>query len=99
MDSLEGAFETNMKTRKITKFVKYQMDENPKWNVESISVDGANGRNYTYSMPNKKSYVMYPDQNSVELLKENIKRIIDGKKIKKENGKNQQTSTAKPQKR
>lgn len=99
MDSLEGAFETNMKTRKITKFVKYQMDENPKWNVESISADGSNGSNYTYSMPNKKSYVMYPDQNSVELVKENIKRIIDGKKIKKENGKNQQTSTAKPQKR
>lgn len=85
MDSLEGAFETNMKTKKITKFVKYQMEESPKWNIESISADGSNGSNYTYSMPNKKSYVMYPDQDSIEKVKENIQRILDGKKIKKEN--------------
>lgn len=84
MKSIEGSFETNMKTKKITKFVKLQMDEGIKWNIESISVDGKGGREATYSIPSKKAYVMYPDETSIETAKENIQRILDGKKIKKE---------------
>jgi len=84
MKSIEGSFETNMKTKKITKFVKLQMDEGIKWNIESISVDGSGGRETTYSVPSKRAYVMYPNEESVNSAKENIKRILAGKKIKKE---------------
>ena len=54
MNSIEGSFETNMKTKMITKYVKFQIDEKPEWNIESISVDGTGGKNYTYSMPSQK---------------------------------------------
>ena len=84
MNSVDGCFETNMKSKKLRQFVKYQMDVNPKWNIESINATGQGGSNYTYSMPRQKAYVMYVNQDSVENIKVQIKRILDGKKIKKD---------------
>lgn len=97
MDSVEGAFETNMKTKKITRFVKMQMDENPKWNIESLSAGGTGGKTYTYSMPSQRSYVMYPDENSISEIKDAIKTILDGKKLKKdkEDGKDKDSDNGK----
>lgn len=85
MNSLEGAFETNMKTKKITRYVKFQMDETPAWNIESISVDGTGGSNYTYSIKSKKQWVMYPDESTIEDAKKDIQTILDGKKLKQAN--------------
>ncbi len=99
MDSVEGAFETNMKTKKITKFVKMQMDENPKWNIESMSAGGTGGKTYTYSMPGQRSYVMYPDEDTISEIQDAIKTILDGKKLKKnkdkEDGKDKDKDTGK----
>ena len=82
MKSIEGAFETNMKTKRITKYVKYQMDEMPKWNIDSISVDGKGGRDYCYSIPNRKQYVMWPDEDSVNKARAAIKKVLNGQKLK-----------------
>ena len=82
MNSIEGSFETNMKTKMITKYVKFQIDEKPEWNIESISVDGTGGKNYTYSMPSQKSYVMYPNEETVVEAKECIQKILDGELLK-----------------
>lgn len=87
MDSIEGTFETNMKTKKITKFVKMQMDENPKWNIESMGAGGTGGKTYTYSMPSRRLSVMYPDEDSISEIKDAIKTILDGKKLKKDKDK------------
>ena len=83
MKSIEGAFETNMKTKKITSLVKFQMKEKPKWKIESIAITGKGGKNFTYSIPNKKSYVLYPDEQSIQDAKDEIQRVLDGKKFKK----------------
>ena len=82
MNSLEGAFETNMKTKKITRYVKFQMDEPPAWNIESIGVDGTGGHSYTYSVKSQKLWVMYPDESTIEDAKKDIQTILDGKKLK-----------------
>lgn len=82
MKSLEDSFETNMKTKKITKYVKFQMDETPDWNIESVSAMGTGGKTYTYSMPSQRSYVMYPDENSIKNVHDNIQTILDGGKLK-----------------
>ena len=84
LKSLEDSFETNMKTKKITKYVKMQMDEGLKWKINSISVDGKGGSNYTYSIPSQKAYVMYPDETSIENAKKAIQKILEGKKLKSE---------------
>ncbi len=87
MNSLEGAFETNMKTKRITKYVKFQMDETPEWNIESISVDGTGGSNYTYSIKSYKQWVMYPDESTIEDAKKDIQKILDGKTLKQDKDK------------
>ncbi len=83
MNSIEDSFETNMKTKTITKWVKYQTDKNPKWKINSISVDGTGGKSYTYSMPSKRSYVMYPDEQTINEAKDAIQTILSGGKLKK----------------
>lgn len=83
MKSLEDSFETNMKTKRITKYVKMQMDESPQWNIESIAVTGGGGKEYTYSISSRKLYVTYPDVDSIETAKKAIQTILDGKKLKK----------------
>ena len=85
MKSIEGSFETNMKTKKITSYVKYQMDEMPNWKIDSISVDGTGSKDYTYSMPRSRAYVMRPDSDSVNKARTTIKRVLNGEKIKKKN--------------
>ncbi|MCI8308220.1 MAG: hypothetical protein HFH14_09250, partial [Lachnospiraceae bacterium] len=73
--------------KKITKFVKMQMDENPKWNIESMGASGTGGKTYTYSMPSRRLSVMYPDEDSISEIKDAIKTILDGKKLKKDKDK------------
>ena len=82
MKSLEDSFETNMKTKKITRYVKFQMDETPDWNIESVSATGTGGKTHTYSMPSQRSYVMYPDENSIKEIHDDIQTILDGGKLK-----------------
>lgn len=49
LDSLEDTFITNMDQSKITELIKMQLDDMAKWNVTSISLDGTNASEYTYS--------------------------------------------------
>lgn len=82
MKSLKNSFETNMKTKRITRYVKFQMEETPAWNIESVSLEGTGGKTQTYSMPSQRSYVMYPNEESIEKVKGDIQTILDGGKIK-----------------
>jgi hypothetical protein len=82
MKSLEDAFETNMKTKKITNYVKYQMDEMPKWSIDSISVDGYGSKEYTYSITSNRQYVMKPNADSVNTARSTIQKVLKGEKIK-----------------
>ena len=78
LNALDGTFQTDMSTEMITSFIKYQLDEMPKWKVESIAVTGYNSSNYTYSMGTRyKLYVMEPDYNSVEKAKKKINEVLN----------------------
>lgn len=79
LDSLKGSFYTNMPTDKITDIVKTQLDNNPKWNIISISLNGSDSEDYTIFFPNKKVYVMKPNLETIEIAKENLKAVEDGK--------------------
>lgn len=77
LNTLNGTFQTDMDMKKITTFIKYQLDEMPKWKIESIAVTGYNSSNYTYSMGRgRKLYVMEPDWDSVDRAKQEIKRVM-----------------------
>ena len=79
LSSLEGSFQTNMSTDKMTDIIKKQIDEMAKWNVTSISLEGYDDSAYTYSGGSMPLYVMVPYEDSIEEAKEKIKEVKEGK--------------------
>lgn len=77
LNSLEGTFQTNMPMDKITDLVKKQIDDMAQWNITSISLDGSNGSEYTYSYSWQLLYVMIPDESTIENAKAKIKEVSD----------------------
>ena len=76
LKSLEGSFETDMSTEKITSLVKMQLDDMSKWNFETHNVTGKGAMEYTYSYPRQKLSVMKPDYDTVNIAKNKIKEVL-----------------------
>ena len=79
LNSLKSSFITNMPSNSLTSLIKKQLNENKKWKVSSIALDGTNGMEYTYSYKGGKLYVMHPDKNTIANAKEKINEVFDGK--------------------
>lgn len=71
--TLKQSFVTNFSNNEITDFVKNQIDKNIKWEIESITLDGDDAFEYTYSYRKNKLYVMLPNQDAVN----NATKIIN----------------------
>ena len=78
LDSISGSFQTNMSTKEITALAKYQLDKMPEWTVKSISLDGSDAYNYTYSYGRAKSYVMVPYESSIKEAQQALSDILGG---------------------
>ena len=81
LDSIEGEFETNMGRKKITSLIKMQLSDMSKWTITSISLDGFNGSEVTYTGGNQKLYVMIPDEETVKQASKLINDVIKGEKL------------------
>lgn len=78
MESMSGMFATSMSTEDISSLVKMQLSDMASWNVKSFAVTGTGGKAATYSMPTKRSYVMYPDEEQVAYAKQLVNKVVDG---------------------
>ncbi len=76
LESLEDEFITNISDEEISELVKYQLTNNVDWNIESISLNGTDSNNKTYTYPHQNLYVMNPIEESIEEAKEKIKSIL-----------------------
>ena len=76
LNALSGEFLTNITNKEITDLIKWQIDGMYSWDIETISLDGSNAFDYTYSYKNQKLYVMMPDEASVNSAKEKIKNVL-----------------------
>lgn len=77
LDALKDKFITNITDDEITKFIKKQIKENSKWNIEAISLTGSDAFETTYTYKNTKLYVMEPNGESVLSAQEKIKKILN----------------------
>lgn len=78
LTSLNGSFETDMPLDMITSFIRKQINDMDRWEIESIAVTGYNSSNYTYSMgSNYKLYVMEPNWESVNTAKNKISEVLN----------------------
>jgi len=82
LDAVSANTKTNFTKGEIKGLIKYQLNTiETKWTFESVSVDGTGGTDYTYSYPNQRLWVMYPDEDSVNYAKEAIKAVMDGREM------------------
>lgn len=84
LESLEGMFVTDMPTEKISELVQLQLAEMPKWEILSYAVTGTGTYDYTYSIPNTKTYVMTPHTSKVKQAKSLIKSVMKGQVLTEE---------------
>lgn len=81
LDALKESFQTNMSMADIQSLAKFQIDKMPKWNIASISLNGSDSENYTYSYGDQKLYVMQPDTKTVDYAHETINKVMKGEEI------------------
>lgn len=76
LNALDDKFVTNITDDEITDFIKQQISQMASWNITSISLDGSDAYDYTYSYKTQKLYVMKPDEESVLYAKELINSTL-----------------------
>ena len=86
LDALDGKFQTNLEAKEITSLAKLQLDKMPKWTIKSVSLNGSDSSDYTYTYSSGKLYVMIPNENSIKDVKENIQKILDGQLLESSYG-------------
>lgn len=75
LNAINGKFQTNLATNDITSLAKLQLDKMPTWTVKSISLNGSDSTNYTYTYSSGKIYVMEPYLESINDAKNTINKI------------------------
>lgn len=78
LEDLEGYIVTNMEADEIDTLVRMQLNDFSTWNIQSYSVTGSGGMDYTYSAPWEELYVTYPYYSTVVRGQDLIDRVLDG---------------------
>lgn len=83
LDSMGGCFGTNLSDSEASALVKMQLNDMASWNIKSFSVlgDGYGEKNYCYSIPNQKVYVLPQNQAYIDHAKTLMDKVFDGETI------------------
>lgn len=79
LNSLDGAFLTNMPLNTMKSFIRKEISKRRDWKFESNTLNGTDGSEITYSYKNQKLYVMIPYEDSVSDAQNKIKEILEEK--------------------
>lgn len=69
MAAVSDSMITSMPQEEIKALVKSQLESAPSWEILTYSVNGTGANEYSYSLPNLKTYVMVPDQTTIDQAK------------------------------
>ena len=76
LNSVKGNVETNMSMEQIQELIKSQLDNPQPWSIEMMAATGRGDSNYCYSMPGTKLYVSWPNESSINSIKQAIHDIM-----------------------
>ena len=76
LNSVKGNVETNMSMEQIQELIKSQLDNPQPWSIEMMAATGRGDSNYCYSMPGTKLYVSWPNESSINSIKQAIQDIM-----------------------
>lgn len=78
LKALTHAFDTNMSTKEITSFIKYQIQAKPSWKFEQYVLKGDNDLQVSPELCSEVSVIqLYP--SSIHTAAEKIQAVLDGK--------------------
>lgn len=66
ISKLQDKITTNIGTKNLTNFIKEQIRNNEKFEINTTNLTGSGAYDYTYSYKNSKAYVMIPNEESVK---------------------------------
>ena len=76
LESLEGSFQTNISQNEISNLVKAQLSDMSSWTIKNNALTGTGAYSSTYSLGSQQSYVMVPDNSSVEEAIQQIDEVM-----------------------
>lgn len=74
--AISDSIQTDMSTDTMYSLVRYQLENNLTWNVNSYTVTGYDASNTTFSMPGFYAYVMVPNEDTVNEAKRLIAETL-----------------------
>lgn len=77
LKSLDGAFVTNMNHTTMLGFIRKEVQSPRAWKIESTTLLGTNGLEYTYTYKKNQLYVMLPDEDSIKEAKNKIDNMFE----------------------
>lgn len=81
LNSVSGNVDTNMTLSQIQQLIKTQLADGASWNITSMAAEGTGDTQYCYSYSGSALYVMQPDQESVDAIKEAIDQVENGETL------------------
>ena len=79
MNQVSSEVETNLSQAQINSLIKYQLNKNATWTIQSVAATGTNDKGYCYSSGDKLLFIMDPDEDVVQ-------KIIDLANVVEEGG-------------
>lgn len=76
--SVSGNVDTDMPQSDMQALIKNQISVGGDWSIKSLAATGAGDRQYCYSYSGNTLYVMQPDMDSVNNIKESIRLLQEG---------------------
>ena len=81
LDALGDNMNTSMKASDLKKLAKMQISDGASWDIQQYQVTGYDGSSSEcYSYPGPSLYVMYPNEETVEIATQKIKAVLNGEK-------------------
>lgn len=77
LNSLDGAFVTNMNHATMLGFIRKEIQSPRDWKIESNILSGTDSYEYTYTYKNTELYVMKPNEDSVNDAQDKINVLLD----------------------
>ena len=82
LNTLDGKFATNMDTKEITSYIKYELNDLKDYTIKNTQLDGYGSMGPTYSYPGQDLWIMIPYEDTITNAKNLINKVLNNESIK-----------------
>lgn len=78
LNTVSRNVETSITPEQINSLIRYQLSENPKWSIVSLSAEGEPGEDTCYSAGGEVLSIVYPDEESIQYIIDQVNIVEEG---------------------